>query len=374
VALEEIWADDNRVWPENIGAVLTASATGGPRHVATPEIKVGPGRGDLEFLYTGLSLGSPARVRFKYRLAGLENGWNDAGPERKVIYRHVPPGRYVFHVMASNSDSVRSGDNALLAVTLLPFFYQTAWFRGGAGLLAVAGLSFVVATTIRRRLRQRLEHLKSQHELERERSRIAQDLHDDLGAGLTEIGLLGGLLQDPSRFPTHKQEALDRIVHRCHDLVVALDEIVWAVNPRNDSVNSLGGYLCRYAQGFLEPTAICCRLEMQETEPDQPLNSEQRHNLFLAFEEALANVVKHSGASEVHVKISVEGKSRLFIGIEDNGRGLSPTVREDADGLINLRQRMDRIGGQCEIGNRPAGGVSVSLSLPLLPRRPKRNG
>ena len=164
---------------------------------------------------------------------------------------------------------------------------------------------------MRRRMRRRLEQLERQHELERERSRIAQDLHDDLGAGLTEIGLLGGLLQDPSRFPTRKQEALDRIVQRCHDLVMALDEIVWAVNPRNDSVNSLGGYLCRYAQGFLEPTAIRCRLEMQEAEPDHPLNSEQRHNLFLAFKEALTNVVKHSGATEVRVKISVEGKMPL---------------------------------------------------------------
>ena len=271
--------------------------------------------------------------------------------------------------MACNSDSVWSDDSALLSVKVNPFFYQTAWFRGGAGLLVMAGLSFTVVMTMRRRMHRRLERLERQHELERERSRIAQDLHDDLGAGLTEIGLLGGLLQDPARLPTRKQEALDRIVQRCHDLVMALDEIVWAVNPRNDSVNSLGGYLCRYAQGFLEPTAIRCRLEMQEAEPDQPLNSEQRHNLFLAFEEALTNVVKHSGATEVRVKISVEEKSRLFIGVEDNGRGLPPTVKEGADGLINLRQRMAQIGGQCEIVNRPAGGVSVRLSLPLAARR-----
>jgi signal transduction histidine kinase/ligand-binding sensor domain-containing protein len=369
VVLEEVWANDKRVWPQDVGAVITAPETTGGGQVTAPDIETGPGRGDLEFQYTGLSLSSPGRIRFKYRLDGLESGWNDAGMERKAIYRHIPPGKYVFHVIACNSDSVWSDDHALLAVTVNPFFYQTAWFRGGVELLAVAGLSVVVATTVRRRLRRRLEHLKSQHALERERSRIAQDLHDDLGAGLTEIGLLGGLLQDPSRLPTHKQEALDRIVHRCHDLVMALDEIVWAVNPRNDSVNSLGGYLCRYAQSFLEPAAIRCRLEMQEIEPDQPLNSEQRHNLFLAFEEALTNVVRHSGATEVRVKISIEGQDCLFIGIEDNGHGLSPMVSADADGLINLRQRMAHIGGQCEIVNRPAGGVCVSLTLPLSARR-----
>jgi signal transduction histidine kinase len=365
VALEEMWADDKRIWPKNVGAVLTAPETTEDRQDVTSEIKVGPGLGELEFVYTALSFGSSAHVRFKYRLAGLESGWNDAGAERKAIYRQVPPGRYVFHVMACNSDSVWSADDELIPVTVKPFFYQTAWFKGGAGLLVVAGLSLAVGITMRRRLRLRMEHLKRQHELERERSRIAQDLHDDLGAGLTEIGMLGGLLQDPSKFPMREQDALDRIVHRSRDLVMALDEIVRAVNPRNDSVNSLGGYLCRYAQGFLEPTAIRCRLEMQETEPDQPLNSEQRHNLFLAFEEVLNNVVKHSGATEVHVKIFIEKKNCLFVGVEDNGRGLSATVREDADGLINLRQRMAQIGGQCEIVNRPGGGVSVSLSLPL---------
>jgi signal transduction histidine kinase len=369
VALEEMWADDKRVWPENVGAILPVPETAVGPQAATPDIQVGPGRGDLEFRYTGLSLDSPTRIRFKYRLAGLESGWNDAGTERKAIYRHIPPGRYVFHVLACNSDSVWGRDRALLEVTVNPFFYQTAWFRGGAALLSMAGISLAVAVAMRRRMRRRLEQFKAQHELERERSRIAQDLHDDLGAGLTEIGLLGGLLQDPSRLPMHKQEALDRIVRRCHNLVMALDEIVWAVNPRNDSVNSLGGYLCRYAQSFLEPTAIRCRLEMQEAEPDEPLNSEQRHNLFLAFEEALTNVVRHSGATEVCVRIVLEDPNCLFVGIEDNGRGLSPTVGENGDGLINLRQRMAQIGGQCHILNRTSGGVAVRLTLPLCSRR-----
>ena len=146
---------------------------------------------------------------------------------------------------------------------------------------------------------------------------------------------------------------------------MALDEIVWAVNPRNDSVNSLGGYLCHYAQGFLEPTAIRCRLEMQEAEPDQALNSEQRHNLFLAFKEALTNIVRHSGASEVHIRIAFEGNRRLGIAVEDNGHGLPTSVGEGAYGLNNLRQRLAQIGGQCEIRQSREGGVSVNLSLAL---------
>jgi len=375
VALEEIWADDKPVWPEHAGTILTISddITEQNQSDATPAIKVGPGRGDLEFHYTGLSLGSPLRVRFKYRLDGLENSWNDAAGERKAIYRHLPPGEYTFHVIACNSDGVCSRDSSLLTVEILPHLYQEVWFRGGLGLLAVTGLSLVVAVAMRSRMRRRMEQLERQHELERERTRIAQDLHDDLGAGLTEIGLLGGLLQHPTKFSARKQEALDRIVERCRSLVMALDEIVWAINPRNDSVNSLGGYLCRYAQNFLEPTSIRCRLEMQEAEPDQPLNSEQRHNLFLAFEEALTNVVKHSSATEVGIKISCGQSGRLSIDILDNGRGLPPVVGADADGLNNLRERMTKIGGHCEITNSPTGGVSVNLSLQLAAPRKARS-
>jgi signal transduction histidine kinase len=224
---------------------------------------------------------------------------------------------------------------------------------------------------MRRRLHRRLEQSERQQELERERARIAQDLHDELGAGLTEIGLLGGLLQHPSSLSERGPVALPRIVQRCRDLVTALDEIVWAVNPRNDSVNSLTSYLCRYAQGFLDLTSLRCRLEVRDAEPDRPLNAEQCHNLFLAFKEALTNVVRHSRASEVSVRICLGEKDRLLVCVEDNGQGLPEAVGEGADGLLNLRRRLERIGGQCDIENRPGGGVAVRLSLPLPAARGK---
>jgi len=370
VVLEELRADEKQVSLVRSGAILIASgAVEDNRRLSVPTAEVGPGGGELEFRFTGLSLGSPSHLRFKYKLEGLEKNWHEAGEERISVYHRVPPGKYVFHVIACNSDGVWSKDGALLMLTVEPHFYQTAWFRGGIGLLAGAGLVFAVTVTMRRRMQQRLEQLERQRALERERARIAQDLHDELGAGLTEIGLLGGLLQNPSSFSERSQLFLERIVQRCRSLVVALDEIVWAVNPRNDSVDALGGYLCRYAQGFLEPTSIRCRLEMQDVDSQHTFNSEQRHNLFLAFKEALTNVVRHSGASEVHIRIFVEGQTRLVVCIEDNGHGLPQVVRDSADGLINLRQRMERIGGECEITNPQNGGVVVSLSLQLAARQ-----
>jgi signal transduction histidine kinase/ligand-binding sensor domain-containing protein len=366
VVLEEFCADDKHLALGRVGSILSALplAEKRPQNLL-PSIKAPPADGDLEFFYTGLSLKSPSRVRFKYKLEGLENSWKDAGSEKRAVYRHVPPGKYVFHVRACNSDGQWSPDGALLAVTVEPHFYQTAWFLGCIGLSGGAALVLMVLAAARRRMDSRLEQLKRQRALERERARIAQDLHDELGAGLTEIGLLGGLLQNPSRFSERKQPSLERIVQRCRDLVVALDEIVWAVNPRNDSVNSLNGYLCRYAQGFLETTTIRCRLDMQEAQPDRPFDSEQRHHIFLAFKEALTNVAKHSEASEVNIRMCLESQNRLLISIEDNGRGLPSSVGTDTNGLTNLRTRMAHIGGECDIVGRAGGGVIVLLGLPL---------
>ena len=151
--------------------------------------------------------------------------------------------------------------------------------------------------------------------------------------------------------------------------MVALDEIVWAVNPRNDSVDSLSNYFCVYAQSFLELSSIRCWLELEDIDSQHSFNSEQRHNLFLAFKEALTNVVRHSGASEVHIRIFLDATTRLVLCVEDNGRGMPSVVDDDSDGLISLRQRMERIGGNCAIDSLQNGGVAVRLSLPLEKRR-----
>lgn len=361
VTLEKMVADDKKLFPARAGAILTAWQGDGIHDSSPSVVDVAPGRGDLEFDYTVLSFSSP-RSRFQYRLQGLESSWNEAGSERKAIYHHVPPGHYIFEARACNSDSIWSGDEALVVVNVAPFFYQTLWFRGGIFLLVVALLTCTGAVVMRGRMRRRMEQLERQHALERERARIAQDLHDDLGAGLTEIGLLGGMLHETPD-TSRRHEAVERIVERCHEMVTGLDEIVWAVNPRNDSVKSLGAYLCRYAQRFLEP-AIRCRLEMPLLEQDSPLNSEQRHNLFLAFKEALTNVARHAQAREVRIRIVVRDSS-LLIEVEDDGRGLGELHEVHGNGLNNLRNRMAEIGGQCHIANRPGGGVSVGLSLCL---------
>jgi signal transduction histidine kinase len=211
--------------------------------------------------------------------------------------------------------------------------------------------------------RQRVEQYRV---VEQERSRVAQDLHDELGAGLAELGILGALANNPAIEREKQQGYLTRLAELARLLVTGLDEIVWAVNPKHDSNDSVSGYLCDYAQEFLHPTGIACRLDVVPTLPDHTLNPVQRHQLFLAFKEALTNVVKHAHATEVWVRIGGDDHE-LRVAVEDNGKGLGlervKGAQPNQNGLANMVDRMKQIGGDCAIKAQPAGGMSVEFRL-----------
>jgi signal transduction histidine kinase/ligand-binding sensor domain-containing protein len=373
LVMEMVRADGGSVWPATPGEIFAVG--GNPVQPATlaPDkpLRLGPGRQDVEFDFTALSFDSPAGVRFRYRLAGLDAKWTDNLTERRAIYRALPPGKYTFRLRGCNRDGLWNENELQFGVVVLPHYWQTTWFAaalaGLAGLTVAAAIALPLRARHRRRLRLQFEQLERQRAVERERTRVAQDLHDDLGAGLTEISLLAGMLrsEQPALPAERRQQAIGRIVQRARYLVTALDEIVWAMNPRHDSARSLGGYFCRYAQEFFESTPMRCRLDFREGAQDSPLNSEQRHNLFLAFKETLTNVARHSGATEVRVTVSLETPGRLEILVQDNGRGLPLAREESAEGLALLQQRMERLGGVCTVSNLAAGGVEVRLSVPL---------
>lgn len=216
-----------------------------------------------------------------------------------------------------------------------------------------------------RQARQSLAKLERQAALNKERTRIAQDLHDDLGAGLTQINLASAMAQNPALTADLKRGLLDDIGSRARELVTSLDEIVWAVNPQNDTVSSLASYFCHYTQHFLKATAIACRLDVSPSLPPEVLNAAQRHSLFLALAEALHNVVQHSGATELELAIAAPDGT-LRITVRDNGRGLpAEPPREGADGLRNMRERLQRLGGDCVIASRAGPGTEVAFRLPL---------
>jgi signal transduction histidine kinase/ligand-binding sensor domain-containing protein len=338
------------------------------------EQQIQPGRHRLEFRFTGLSFTAPEKVRFKYRLEKLETEWVEAGTKRFANYSYVPPGHYTFKVIACNNDEVWNEAGAKLSLAVLPYFWQTVWFRALAGALLLTTASGIVWFDTRRRMHRKLEGLERQRALERERARIAKDIHDDLGASLTRITMLSLSARDELDAPAQAATKLDRIYGTARELTRSLAEIVWAVNPMHDTLDSLASYLGKFAQDFLGSADIRCRLELPVDLPHWPLTAEARHNLFLAFKESLNNVVKHAGAAEVQVSLEIELDGFLLT-VVDDGHGFvvgpvpaqpgpEPSRTRRGNGLGNMRQRLEEIGGRCGIQSSLQKGTRVEFHVP----------
>lgn len=330
--------------------------------------QVPPGRHRLEIQYAGLSFAAPEKVRFKHRLAGLDAEWIDAGSKHAADYDYIPPGNYRFQVIACNNDGVWNEIGSTLAFTILPYFWQTEWFRvlGLAGLILVTGVVAWYGT--RRRMRARLERMERQRALERERARIAKDIHDDLGASLTRINLLSQSARRATSGGPQAMKNLDQICSTARQLTRAMDEIVWAVDPQHDTLDSLASYLGKLIHDVLLDSGIRYRLDFPLHLPDWPVTAEVRHNLFLACKEALNNVLKHSGATEVQVSFTVAPEA-FAVTISDNGHGFDPAAktgksRFHSNGLLNMRQRLQEINGRCELRSQPGQGTTLAFYLP----------
>jgi len=338
-------------------------------------LKISPGRHRFEFQYTALSFITPEKVRFRHRLEGLETDWNDAGANRTADYPYIPPGNYTFHVIACNNDGVWNETGAEIAFTVLPYFWQTTWFYVLGGVVMVVAASGVVWFDTRRRMRRKVELLERQQAVERERTRIAKDIHDDLGASLTRINLLSQTARRDMTDPPQTAKNLDQICTTARQLTRAMDEIVWAVDPQHDTLDSLASYLGKLIHEVLGDSGIRCRLDFPMNLPAWPVTAEVRHNLFLAFKEALHNVLKHSAATEVKVAFTLE-PAAITVSIADNGHGFDPAVLGDLaangsqsrprlNGLLNMRKRLQEIGGRCEIQTQPGQGTQVKFFFPM---------
>jgi signal transduction histidine kinase len=281
--------------------------------------------------------------------------------------------------MASDSldpfELLLNSDTDIFVLQQPPWWTVRRAITVAAVLAGGLGATMIWIVQLRRKVEERTVQLQMEIEerqsveqrrmMELERTRVAQDLHDELGVGLTQVGLLGSLAKNPGLSTERKNLYLDQLSDSARMLVAGLDEIVWAINPQYDSVSSLGSYFALFAQRLLNLAGIACRFDMVECMPAHPLDSRLRHGIFLAFKEALNNVVRHSGATEVRLSITI-ARDQLMITITDNGRGFagSPGL-PGSDGLAGMRQRMEKLGGQCVINSQLGQGTMVELNLPL---------
>ena len=207
--------------------------------------------------------------------------------------------------------------------------------------------------------------LKQREELERERARIARDLHDQLGANLTQVSLLGELAEADKDLPDEVASHAQQICSTARETTHALDEIVWAINPSNDTLESLVNYACKYAQEYLELAGISHRFDVPAQLPVADIAPEVRHNVFLAFKESVNNVVKHAQATSVSIRLRLE-PGTFTLHVEDNGRGLAGQPEKSGrNGMRNLRKRMADVGGSFAIGPAAGRGTLVQLTAPL---------
>jgi signal transduction histidine kinase/ligand-binding sensor domain-containing protein len=327
-------------------------------------ITIPPGKEQLDISYTALNFSAPQAVRFRYRLEGHESGWTDAGALRVAHYADLLPGQYQFHVIACNEDGTWNTNGAVLNIIALPQFWQTGAFRAAMIALVLAAIVGTVRYLSTQKLHRQVQLLKQREALEHERSRIARDLHDQLGANLTQVALLGEMAEADKHLPDEVEEHSRQISQTARETTRSLDEIVWAVNPSNDTLEGLANYVCKYAQEYLALANLPSRVDVPAQLPAAPIPPEVRHNVYLAFKEAVHNVIKHAQAREVWVRLILHPK-QLVLQVEDNGRGIDKGVVSNRNGLRNMKKRMEDIGGDFSISPGANGGTLVQLTVPL---------
>jgi signal transduction histidine kinase/ligand-binding sensor domain-containing protein len=366
VFVDEVKMDDQPVALYESHSPLRAPAEAALADLRAPTeiLQLPPRHAKIEFIFTALSFSSPENVQFRYRLKGFDTEWIEAGTQRNAQYPRLPANHYEFEVTACNEAGVWNKNGFQLPFIVRPFYWQTWWFRA---LLAIAFTAAVIALVRYlsfRRLRRRMRLLEQQAVLDKDRARIAKDLHDDLGANMTQMTLVLELALQQRSEPEAVIATVQDGLLAAREAIKSLDAAVWAVNPANNTLPELVAYIGQFGMEFLQQAGIHCTLDLPDHPPERPVSAELRHSLFLIVKEALNNVVRHAQASEVRLQISITPDA-LELLIADNGRGIERAPDDPlADGLRNMRQRADELNAQFKIESVPGAGTKISLRYP----------
>jgi len=317
---------------------------------------------DIAFHYAALSYRVHSRVRYRYKLEGYHTDWIEAGNQSRAQFTNLPSGDYVFRVIACNDDGVWNTTGASIAFTLPAPFWMSWWFRGAAVLVILMVIGGTVRFLELRKIRQRIEQLEREKALERERSRISKDMHDEVGANLTKITILSELaLREPAQTTTH----LRKITETSREVIDSMSQIIWAINPKNDKLENLVAYLREYIGETFELTNIHCVMLFPDELPALSLSAEFRRNMFLTVKEAVHNIIKYSHATDVQAALYMTNNAIVFT-IRDNGVGFDvSTPSQFGNGLQNMKKRIEDIGGTFTIDSFPGKGTTVKFVIPI---------
>jgi len=320
-----------------------------------------PNQNQLSIDFVGLGFAAGEALKYQYKLVGANEEWSAPTDQRTINYASLSPGRYQFQVRAVTSDGIITHSPATIAFTILRPFWQRWWFITLAALM----VGLIAATIIRNRVARLIE-------LERVRTRIAADLHDDIGSGLSRIAILSEVARHQMRANAAAGEPLAVIAGASRDLVDSMSDIVWAINPNKDQLSDLVQRMRRFASDLFTARQI----EFTFAAPGEEalkIGADLRRQVFLIFKEAVNNIARHSACSEVRIEMRIENRW-LTMRVVDNGPGFDPAQIGEGQGLASMRARAQSLGGEIQIVSNQSEGTLVLLKVPLTVRVTHRNG
>lgn len=323
----------------------------GATEISVPDLEANENNLQVDFLSLGFATGG--NLRYQYRLEGADREWSPPTAERTISYANLAPGTYRFLVRAINTDEQPSATPATISFRILPPIWQRWWFVT----LLVLLIAGIVHQVYRYRVRRLLE-------LERVRTRIATDLHDDIGSSLSQIAILSEVVrQRVGRDERFVAEPLSQISGASSELMDTMSDIVWAIDPRKDHLSDLTGRMRRFASDVFTARDIEFNFRAPDASHDMELGADVRRQVFLIFKESVNNVVRHSRCTRADIEFHA-GRDRITLVVEDNGRGFDAAQEWDGHGMVSMRQRTEELGGSLEVVSNEGKGTTVTLRIP----------
>ncbi len=316
---------------------------------------------NLMFSVAAPSFYDEKQIKYSYLLTGSGNDqWSVPSGNADLNFVNLAPGQYTLHIRADFPVGGYPSQLCSYSFVINPPWWQTWWFRSFLGLFMLVLIVFIVRSYYQRKLREQRSALEKQQAVEKERSRIASDMHDDLGAGLSTIRFLSEKVKRNTFSDVTKNDA-EKIVNNSNDLVQKMNEIIWAMNEKNDTLEDLLFYTRSYAVEYCEENNLTCETHLPEATPLISVSGEIRRNVFLTVKESLHNIVKHANAKKVIIEFKVN--AALLVTIKDDGKGLTGNEKDNGNGLRNMQKRIESVKGIFELIN--TNGLLVKIKVPM---------
>ena len=346
---------------------LKCKKTGATNIEEIQELVFQPADNKLEFHFVAKEYSNTKENLIRYKLSPEETEWKTVESGGKCQYTNIEPGDYIFEVQAANSDGIWNEDNTdTLVMKVLPPFKKTIWFKLLMCALIASVVTIVVVVIQREKRKKEKMQFEKNMALEKQRLRIARDMHDDLGSRLSAISLKTAMLETKFENIRWKKE-MEKLTEDAQEISVSIRETIWAVDARNDSLGKLIHYLISYTDEFFENLKIEFIFNIYENLPEEQMVSGHiRRMVFLAYKEILNNIIKHAKAKKVMIDMKME-KDHFILTISDNGVGFDLIDKEKGrgNGLDNMRYRMEKIGGTCRFLPTKKG-TTIQLNFNLM--------